>query len=43
MDSRRATGPEHLIATAGLGLFMMATIFIASSDIVSLEEDINGK
>jgi len=32
MDSRRATDPEHLIAAAGLGLFMMAAI--ASSDIV---------
>jgi hypothetical protein len=43
MDSRRASGPEHLIAAAGLGLFMMAAIFIASRDIESLEEDINGK
>jgi len=43
MDSRRATGPEYLIAAAGLGLFMMAAIFIALSDIEPLEEDINGK
>jgi hypothetical protein len=43
MDSRRASGPEYLIVAAGLGLFMMAAIFIASSDIVSLEEVINGK
>jgi len=43
MDSRRATGPEYLIAAAGLGLFMMAAIFIASSEIESLEENINGK